>query len=299
MLENATNPSERRGGLLWVAAGATLWGCDTILRRPLTSRLASSQIVLGEHLILAAALAAVLWRRRLEWRKLRMREWLAVVGIAWGGSALGTLFFTEAVRIGNPTTAVLLQKTQPLIAALLAGALLREPLRPAFWSRLAAALMGAYLVSFGWQLPASGSSGAAALFALAAAALWGAATVLGRLALAKISFVTLTGLRIVVALPLIAVLAAVESSARLPQLDAREMRFLLLLALIPGLVALLVYYRGLAGTRASLAAVAELCFPATATILNWAVLGVRISAGQAAGFALLWGAILSWELRKR
>ena len=53
--------SERRA-LLWVAFGASLWGTDTIFRRPLTAALASGQIVLLEHLILTAALLIPLWR---------------------------------------------------------------------------------------------------------------------------------------------------------------------------------------------------------------------------------------------
>lgn len=291
----STDP-ERRGALLWVAAGASIWGLDTLLRRPLTQQLASSQIVLLEHLILTVVLGPVLLRRRREWIKLRPVEWLAVLGIAWGGSALGSICFTEAVRLGNPTSAILLQKLQPLITALLAAAFLGEALGISFWGRLVVALGGAYLVSFGIHLPETRDIGMATSFALAAAALWGSSTVLGRFMLAKVSFFTLTGLRILVAVPLLAGLA--WSPGLMPRLDARQALSLLLLALLPGLAALLIYYRGLGHTRASRAAVAELCFPATATVLNWIFLGVRISLAQIAGFALLWSAILSWEIKK-
>jgi hypothetical protein len=44
--------------------------------------------------------------------------------------------------------------------------------------------------------------------------------------------------------------------------------------------------------------VAELCFPATAVLLNWYFLDARVSLFQAAGFLLLFGTILSWETRK-
>ncbi|MEW6635957.1 MAG: EamA family transporter [Actinomycetota bacterium] len=66
-----------------------------------------------------------------------------------------------------------------------------------------------------------------------------------------------------------------------------------LLALLPGLLALLLYYRGLTATRASYATLAELAFPATAVVLNWAFLGVGVSANQALGFVLLWGSVLA------
>jgi drug/metabolite transporter (DMT)-like permease len=65
----------------------------------------------------------------------------------------------------------------------------------------------------------------------------------------------------------------------------------ILLALIPGLLALLLYYRGLTGTRASYATLAELAFPATAVVLNWTFLGVGVSPNQVLGFVLLWGAV--------
>jgi drug/metabolite transporter (DMT)-like permease len=73
---------------------------------------------------------------------------------------------------------------------------------------------------------------------------------------------------------------------------AAEPGRVILLALIPGLLALLLYYRGLTGTKASYATLAEISFPASAVILNWAFLGVGVSANQILGFALLWGAIL-------
>src|SRR5690349_2566762 len=119
---------QQRQGLVWVAVGASLWGVDTVLRRPVTAHLSSIQIVLMEHLILLALLLPLLWMKRDECRKLRPGQWAAVIGISWGGSALGSICYTEAVRLGNPTTAVLLQKTQPFIAALLAWIFLHETL---------------------------------------------------------------------------------------------------------------------------------------------------------------------------
>ena len=56
---------------------------------------------------------------------------------------------------------------------------------------------------------------------------------------------------------------------------------------------LLLYYRGLSGTKASYATLAEISFPASAVILNWVFLGAGVSANQILGFALLWGAILA------
>ena len=72
---SAVDPPSERRALLWVALGASLWGTDTVFRRPLTASLTSSQIVLIEHLILTAALAIPLWRIRSEWLALNRSQW--------------------------------------------------------------------------------------------------------------------------------------------------------------------------------------------------------------------------------
>jgi drug/metabolite transporter (DMT)-like permease len=288
---------EKNGnGLLWVAAGACLWGTDTIFRRPLTGKLDSITIVLFEHLIASVFLLPRLWSHRAEWLRLRAPEWGALIAIAWGGSALATILFTEAVRTGNPSTAVLLQKTQPIIAALLAGVFLSEPLTGGFWGRLAGAIAGAYLISFGAHLPVRAAA-APALFGLSAAGLWAASTVLGRYVLRRVSPLTLTALRFAAALPILAA-AWFGSPQPHSHIGARQLLWLAVLALIPGLCALIVYYRGLFRSLASRAAVAELCFPATAVLLNRLFFDTRISVLQTLGFLLLGAAILSWRTAK-
>ena len=64
-----------------------------------------------------------------------------------------------------------------------------------------------------------------------------------------------------------------------------------LLALAPGLIAMLLYYRGLVTTPAPVATFAELAFPATALVVNYVFLGATIDAGQLIGFAMLCGTI--------
>ena len=178
---------------------------------------------------------------------------------------------------------------------LLAWLLLAEPLGRRFWICLLLALCGAYVVNFGLSGPGGAIERKAALLALAAAALWGCSTVLGRFVLAKLSFFALTCLRIILAAPLL--IALNGTSALSVSLRPREAVSLLLMALIPGLLALLIYYRGLRNARASRAAIAELAFAGTATILNWIFLGAHISAIQLAGFFLLWVAILNLETK--
>lgn len=295
--------SSRRSGLLLVAAGASLWGVDTVLRTPLTDGLSSSVIVFYEHVLLTIAFAPYLIIKRRRLAGLRASSWWCSLWIGWGGSALGTICYTQAVKLGNPTSVVFLQKLQPLIAVVLAGWWLgeREPLRARFWVRAGTALLGAYLISFGAS-PAwgafSNTEWAPALWAVGAAAIWGSCTVVGRYALPDLSPILLTALRVVSALPLLGLLAlSSKSTAGIPMPGSDQWARLALMALIPGFLALLIYYRGLARTPASLATFGELCFPAAAAVLNWLFLGTAISIAQGLGVVVLWLAVL-WPRRE-
>ena len=285
-------------GLPLVALGASCWGFDTVLRSPLTGDLSSSAIVFYEHALLAVVFAPYLFINRRRLTELAGASWWAVLWISWGGSALGTICYTQAIKLGNPTSVVFLEKLQPLIAVALAGWLLqeREPRRAVFWLRAGLALFAAFLISFS-TVPDWGSlktaEGGAALWAVGAAAIWGSCTVFGRYVLPAVSPTLLTALRIVGALPLLAVLAvSTASTTGIALPTAEQWPRLVLIALIPGLLGLLLYYRGLNHTPASLATLGELCFPAAAAVLNWLFLGTEVSITQGFGVALLWLVVL-------
>jgi drug/metabolite transporter (DMT)-like permease len=276
-----------------VAIAAMLWGTDALWRTELLKALSAPALVFWEHVVLVLVTGWLLWRDRRDVATLQPADWLAVILVGMGASALATVLFSEAFRRASPTTVLLLQKTQPLVALSLAAALLREPLPGRFWALLPVALVGAYLISFGdtgpiASLAAAGDRPLGAAMALGAAALWGAGTVLGRRLLARLAFPTLTALRFAVALPALAVAAtfggwSVPGAAQLPPLLA--------VALIAGLIALLLYYRGLRDTPAAVATLCELSFPVTAILLNTVVLQTPVTPNQVMGIALLWGAL--------
>jgi drug/metabolite transporter (DMT)-like permease len=249
--------------------------------------------VFWEHVLLVVVTAWLLWRDRRPLAALGAADWLAVVLIGMGASALATVLFSQAFREVSPTTVLLLQKTQPLVAISLAALLLREPLPLRFWPLLPLALLGAYLISFGDTGPLAslatvGDRPLGAAMALGAAALWGAGTVLGRHLLAHLAFPTLTALRFTVALPALG-LATILSGWSVP--GPAQLPALLALALVAGLLALLLYYRGLRETPAAVATLCELSFPVTAILLNMLVLQTPVTPNQVMGIALLWGAL--------
>jgi len=281
----------KKNAVLLVMVASLLWGTDSLFRRPLSRDLSPITVVFLEHLVLAAVALPVVIQARKEIRGLPARVWGSLVFIAAGGSVFATSLFTYAIKYGNPSVAALLQKTQPLITIGLARAMLGESPGRQFWYWVPPALAGAYLVSApdwraGIRLDPHQPLPPAA--ALVAASLWATCTVLGRYASGRVSPVPLTGLRFLLALPLLAVIYALQSPAdrRLPE-SASEVALLVAMALGPGLLALILYYRGLRSTIAPIASVAELAFPLTAVLTNWAFLDIRLAPLQLTGGALL------------
>jgi drug/metabolite transporter (DMT)-like permease len=120
--------------------------------------------------------------------------------------------------------------------------------------------------------------------------------VLGSSALTHMEPDVLTGLRFTCALPLLAVIAATQGALVPSAVTAADWVRLVLLAVISGLVGMMLYYRGLRRTPASIATFAELALPASALVINYLVLGATIDAVQLIGFFVLWGtiALLHW-----
>lgn len=276
-----------------IVLAAMLWGTDGLWRVGLLDSMPSPAIVLWEHVILVLVTGWVIWRDRHVIARLTGSERALVLAIGIGASAVATILFTQAFRHANPTTVILLQKTQPLIAITLAALWLREPLPSRFWPLLPFALIGTYLISFGDTGPLAsiatvGSTPLGAAMALGAAALWGAGTALGRRLLARVPFVTLVAMRFAAALPALALISGVGGFA-VPTLA--DIPILLVLALVAGLAGMLLYYRGLRETPAAVATLCELSFPVTAIIVNFIFLGATITPNQALGIVVLWSSI--------
>lgn len=299
-LERLKEPGtlRRNGGVWLVALGAALWGTNSILRVEMLHTFTSSQIVFLEHLLLAIYALPVLLLARGQLARLTAKEWGAILFLSWGGSGLATILFTASFQYGHPNLVLLLQKVQPVFVLLIARVMLKELLPRRFGGNLLIAMIGTYLVTYGFTLPwadFTDANGMAAMLALGAALLWGGSTVMGRLVLGKMSFETLTAARFLFALPFLYAVVVISGEA-VPQMwnalgDLDTLGNLVLQALLPGLFSLLLYYRGLSTTKASYATVAELAFPATGLLLNWVALGSVLTAGQAIGFLVIWWAI--------
>lgn len=283
-----SDPRPVRSDRTWmVALAAVLWGTSALMREPLTQELgvAPSTVVFFEHLILVLCLSPWLFGALRVWASSSARTKVGLVVIGAGSSALATTLFTAAFRVGDPITPVALQKLQPLIAMLLAAVILLERVRPVFWLFALPALAGAWLLAFPEPFGVTLSSASAALFAVGAATLWAAGTVLGRLVGAELSPTHVTTLRFFFGLVAMVVIVALRGESYTMPMEG--VPYVIALALVPGLLALSLYYRGLRHTPASRATFAELAFPLTAAVVGVLLLDRNLVWNQWLGFVVL------------
>lgn len=286
-----------------VAFAAALWGLDGLLRKPLATALEPGTVVLWEHVIALVVVAPWLPSSLRAFARCGWRDRIAVVAIGVGASAVATALFTQAFTLagksGDFVTPLVLQKLQPVFAIALAVVLLHERLRAGYAVFVVPALAGAWLLSFADPLDVRVAEIEPALLAIAAAVLWGAGTVLGRLVSVSLTAREITVLRFFFGLLGAIVVLWVTGADAAP--GWHNMVGLALLALIPGLLGLALYYRGLRNTPASRATLAELAFPATAAVIGVAFLDTTLSATQWIGLALVAGtvALLGWHESRR
>jgi drug/metabolite transporter (DMT)-like permease len=300
------SPERVRDRTWIVALAAAMWGLDNWLRGPLakpSAGLSAATIVFWEHLIALVAVSAFVPRAVRVFRRCSRRDQAAIAVIGIGCSAVATALFTEAFSISARSndfiTPLVLQKLQPLFAVTLAVLVLRERLRASFGVYAVPALIGAWLLSFATPFHVQVAAAKVALLATAAALLWAGGTVLGRLVSPAVGPRDLMVLRYVWGTPAALVVLLWTHADLTPGWG--HIPRLILLALIPGVLALALYYYGLRATAASRATFAEMAFPVTAAFVGVVFLNSSLRWSQWLGFAIVVAAItaLGWHERRR
>jgi drug/metabolite transporter (DMT)-like permease len=293
-------PARASDATLLVALAAAMWGLDGLLRKPLATSLDAGTVVLWEHLIVVVALAPFVPRALRAFARCGRRDQVAMGVIGVGSSAVATALFTESFALsaksGDFVTPLVLQKLQPIAAVALAVLILNERLRPAFAVFAVPALAGAWLLTFADPFHVQVAELEPALLAVGAAVLWAAGTVLGRLVSFSLDARDITTLRFVFGL--LGSLAVVQITHADVTPGWHNVVGLVLLALIPGLLALRLYYFALTRTPASRATLAELAFPGTAAVVGVVVLHSALDTSQWIGFAVVVVAVVALGLHE-
>lgn len=268
-----------------IIVAALLWAVDGVIRRYLYS-LPPVSIVLFEHLFGLVILLPFVYKHVFR-AKLSKREFGLLLLISVLSGLLGTLWFTTALlRINFISFSVvfLLQKLQPLFAIASARVFLKEKLSKDYLMWALLALVSAYFVTFKngvVNLKTGEGTIIAAVYALGAAFAWGTSTTFSKMLLGKVRSDVSTFYRFLfaclLAFPLVLIFGYGSSlgSATLLQFG-----LFALIAVSTGMVALLVYYKGLATTPVHIATILELTFPFVAIFIDMKLYGNTLEASQ-------------------
>lgn len=279
---------------LFVIIAASLWAVDGIVLRPSLYSLPVTLVVFIESMVVALLLTPFFKKYFTQIKSLAPKDWLAFIGVALFGGAIGTMAITRAlfyVDFVNLSIVVFIQKMQPIFAIALAGIFLKEKLKSEFFIWAAVAIVGAYIMTFGFNFPnlkTGDKTTIAALFALLAAASFGSSTVLSKRALKNVSFEIGTYLRFsITALIMLVIVLSSGTISSVSQISTNQIWIFLIIAFSTGGPAIFLYYYGLKNISASIATICELAFPLVAVVLEYFVHGNILSPVQWIGATML------------
>ena len=283
----------------FVILAASLWAVDGIVLRPILYNLPVTLVVFVESVIVALLLTPIMAKHFGKLKDLTHRDWLAFLGVALFGGAIGTMAITKAlfyVNYVNLSIVILIQKLQPVFALVLAGILLKEKLTKKFFFWAGFAIIGAYFMTFGLHLPelkAGDKTALAAIFALIAAISFSSSTVLSKRALRNVGFELGTYLRFTLTTIIMLIIVLTSGTiTEISEISSHQLFIFLLIAFTTGGTAIFLYYYGLKRISASVATICELAFPLTAVMLEYFLRGNIMGPVQWAGAFLLFFSIV-------
>src|SRR5215831_16616856 len=145
MQERATHSTNY--GPWLVGLGAALWGTESAWRIPLNELFDAKVIVFWEHVFILTMFLPILISRLNEIPQVRPRTWGFLIFSGFAGSAVGTVFFTLALKYGNPTVVNVVLNIQPVISTLGAFFLFSDRLARRFFLYAGIAVVAGIFVS--------------------------------------------------------------------------------------------------------------------------------------------------------
>lgn len=279
-------------GPILISICMLLRSTDVFFRKTTLKAIAPLELITIEHLIVFILLIPFLPKLSF-FKKLTVKEWISLIFISCGASVGGIFFFTLGFKYTNPAVIIFLQKLQPIVTISLSLIFLKEKISKNFYFWALLAITAGYGLSFQfappWQIIRMASF-KGTMCALAATFLWGSGTVFGKYLLKNIDNFTVTKIRYffgcIFALFLFFTLSGFSTPAIIN--NPNNLYGIIYMALVPGLLALLFFYKGLKNTKASTASILELIFPLSSMIIVWIFLNQPLSPVQlASAFILL------------
>jgi drug/metabolite transporter (DMT)-like permease len=286
-------------GILLVILAGLLWAIDTLIRYPLLASVSAERIVFTEHLFLTLIFIPFLFKDFRSFWNLKISSFFYFIIIGVFGSAIGTLAFTKAFGLINPSLVILLQKLQPLVSFSFASFFLGEKIKKPFLIWAGVALLGGLLISSPDILPGlaqfnfkmgllSQTAMKGYLLTMVAVVSWGASTVFGKkLSANGLTETQIMGGRFVFGFIFLAFYS--YANRGIMHFDWQMMVWgkILLMVLLSGLLGMYLYYKGLKTISAHVCAIAEMFFPLSAVAINWIFLGQKLTPVQLVGAGLL------------
>ena len=188
-------------GSIFIIIAAMMWGIDGILLTP--SYFTKFKffdvnfIVFIAHAIPTIILSIFFSKQYKYLKTFTKSDYLFFILIALFGGTIGTLSIVKALELSNYTPysiVILIQKTQPIFAILLAIFLLKEKPSKNFYVVAVIALIAIYFLTFEFKSPVllKQNNLLAVLYSLLAAFSFGSSTVFGKKVVYKFSFLTST-----------------------------------------------------------------------------------------------------------
>lgn len=299
-------PARRRlnYGPWLVGLGAALWGTESAWRIPLNELFDAKVIVFWEHVLILIMFLPLLLSKLADLRHIDARTWGYLIFSAFAGSAVGTVFFTLALKHGNPTVVNVILNIQPIISTIGAFLFFGDRLTKPFFLYAGIAIIAGIFLSVEHPTLIGESFEKAGLnlgtgYAVVCALFWGLSTVAGRGTMVGMPLRLAASLRITIGLicmTLILLIYGKLNSASLwpPAAQANlstAVIALLLLASISGGIPLLIYFEGLRLTRASTAGYFEMMQTLAAVCITWGFFHAKLHAHQVVAAIILMAAV--------
>ena len=294
--------SQHLSSSLQVGAAAVLWGTVGVATQALYNMSAANALSIGFfRLALSVPALWLVWQlmprpggqraRQYSLRPRNRRDWLIVLLLGGSMGLYQVCYFAAISRLGVTVAVLITLCLAPVVVALLAAPLLREPLTGRVAAALVGALLGtALLVGGGRTSLARPGDLAGVLLAMSAAASYAVVTLCSRALAGR--YHPLQPITLGFAVGALGLLPFTLAAGLVLSYPPAGWLLLLHLGLVPTALAYILFLRGLRHVPAGVASIITLLESLTSALLAWLLFGEWLSPLSLLGAFLLIAAML-------